>query len=242
MQKDTRVSAFIAVALLTACGPRANVPVLPREVESSIAAEDTSAQLARALAPLLYLHPDEPFALERVVAVVHPTHRVIAYHMLWSDDAHGAWVPFTTPVDQEIVWVGYDAEHRPTDLWTYWHGSILHSDWRGKGMTAIDVQWGKHGPLPRAARLSDLPWHQSLDVFFLMSWLGIPDLWLGTLSRPGPSCFCRGFGRYTTFTTAMPLAPRIDVVVRTANPRPALRAIFSARYADKPLWPPGFMR
>lgn len=239
MRQNARVWSFIAVAILAACGPRAVIPPLPSTIPGSLSPDDSSARLARSLAPILYLQPDEPFALSRVVAVVHPTHPVIAYHMLWSDDAHGAWIPFTKPIDEEIVWIGYDAEGAPTDVWTYWHGSILHSDWRGKGPTAIDVQWGKHGSLPRATRPGDLPWHRSLDVFFLMAWLGMPDLWLGTLSRPGPRCFCGGFGSYTTFTQSMPLAPRINVVVRTVDPRAALIAVFSARYADKPLWPPG---
>ena len=31
------------------------------------------------------------------VAVVHPDSQVVAYHLLWRDDAHGAWIPFTVP-------------------------------------------------------------------------------------------------------------------------------------------------
>lgn len=239
MRRYARFSTLIGQLMISACGPLAEIPILPKGIVGSVAADDSGARLARALAPTLYLQPDEPFTLERVVAVVHPTQRVVAYHMIWTDDAHGAWLPFTTPVDEEIVWIGYDIERAPTDLWTYWHGTILHADWRGKGPVAIDVQWGKHGSLPRATRLTDLPWHKSLDVFFLMAWLGLPDLWLGTLSRPGPGCFCRGFGRYTTFTTALPLGPRINFVVRTADSKEALRAVFGSSYAHKPFWPPG---
>ena len=88
--------------------------------------------------------------------VLHPTRRVIAYHLLWRDDVHGSWIPFTVPTDEEVLWIGYDSTYAPTDLWTYWHGSVLHTPWP-KSQVAIDVQWGKHGSLPRNVRQSDLP-------------------------------------------------------------------------------------
>jgi hypothetical protein len=195
--------------------------------------------LARALAPTLYLQPDEPFALERVVAVVHPMHRIIAYHLLWRDDAHGAWLPFTKPTDAEIVWVGYDSTNAPIDLWTYWHGTIVHTDWHGKGAAAADVQWGKHGSLPRSTVLTDLPWQKSLDVFFVLAWLGAPDLWLGNLNRVGPMCFCHGYDRYAAFTRAVPLDGRVDVVVHEVDARSVLRAVFGTGFTNKTPWPPG---
>ena len=224
------------------CGPLAEIPTLPQAVPASLAADDSDAMLARALAPTLFLQRDEPFKLERVVAVVHPTRRVIAYHLLWRDDAYGAWLPFTKPTDAEIVWVGYDSMHVPVDVWTYWHRTILHTDWRGKGSVAIDVQWGKHGSLPRATRLADLPWHKSLNTFYALAWLGVPDFWLGNLSRTGPWCFCHGYGRYAAFTRAVPLGSRIDLVVPAADPRRALRAVFGTGYANKTPWPPGIER
>jgi hypothetical protein len=194
--------------------------------------------LAVQLAPTLYLQPDEPFTLERAVAVVHPARRLIAYHLLWRDDAHGAWLPFTKPTDAEIVWIGYDSTNVPVDLWTYWHGSILHTDWRGKGPVSIDVQWGKHGSMPRATHLADLPWLQSLDAFYLLTWIGAPDLWLGNLSRPGPWCFCHGYGRYASFTRALPLGSRLNAIVRTLKPGESLRAVFGRGYKNKTPWPP----
>ena len=228
-----------AVVAAFGCGPLAEIPPLPNAIPGSVAADDSAALLARALAPTLFVQPDEPFTLERVVAVMHPTDRLIAYHLLWRDDAHGAWLPFTKPTDAEIVWVGHDSTNTPTDVWTYWHGTILHTTWRGKGSVAMDVQWGKHGSMPRATHLADLPRLKSLDAFYILAWLGIPDLWLGNLSRSGPWCFCHGYGRYSKFTRAIPLEPRIDAVVRASNPRPALRAIFGGGAANKTAWPPG---
>lgn len=192
--------------------------------------------LARQLAPLLYLQRDERFQLSRVVAVLHPSRPVIAYHLLWRDDVHGAWVPFTVPTDQEIVWVGYDSARAPTDIWTYWHGRILHADWRRKGQVIVDVQWGKHGSLPHAVRERDLPRFQTLWDFYLLAFV-LPDLWLGSLNRPGPSCFCHGFDRYREFTRPLFVGPVLDVVVRADNPDAALRAVFGRRYSEKPFWP-----
>ena len=200
------------------------------------------ASRALALAPTLYLHPDEPFTLERVVAVLHPTHPVIAYHLLWRDDAHGAWLPFTKPTDAEVVWVGYDSSFAVVDVWTYWHGTILHTDWRGKGPVAIDVQWGKHGSLPRATDLRDLPRLKSMRTFHALALLGAPDMWLGYLSRDGPLCFCRGYGRYVEFSRVVTLEARIDTVVRVSDPRRVLFTIFGSGYTNKTPWPPDVER
>jgi hypothetical protein len=134
-------------------------------VVGALSATDSIARLAHRLAPLLYIQRDEWFPLVRAVAVVHPTRAIIGYHLLWKDDVHGAWIPFTVPTDEEIVWVGYDSSGAPTDIWTYWHGKVLHADWRGHGTPAVDVQWGKHGLMPRGIIESDLPRFQTLNAF-----------------------------------------------------------------------------
>ena len=223
--------------MLAACGPRANIPEVGVAMPGALAATDSASVLARTLAPILYTQRDEPFTIERVVAVLHPTQRVIAYHLLWRDDAHGAWVPFGKPTDQEVVWIGYDAQGSPSEVWTYWHSTILHTDWRGKGRVAIDVQWGKHGSMPRGMRTMDLPFAKSLDVFYLLAWIGLPDLWLGNTARPGPWCFCHGYNRYASFTEPIDLASRVNAVVRSIDPRAALVSVFSREYANKPHWP-----
>lgn len=187
----------------------------------------------------MYLQRDEWFRLERVVAVVHPTRPIIAYHLLWRDDVNGSWIPFTVPTDQEIVWVGRDTttpEPVPRDLWTYWHGTLLHADWRGRGMAAIDVQWGKHGSLPRGTIESDLPRARTLNAFYALTWALVPDALLGRTMRRGPVCFCKGYDRYRDFSRPLVLADRIDVVVRTADPDVALRGVFG-QYSRKPAWP-----
>jgi hypothetical protein len=228
-----------ALVGLGACGPRARIP--PRQVEplnrpEVLAAGDRAAALARSLAPVLFLQRDERFPLERVVAVVHPTRRIVAYHLLWRDDAHGSWIPFTTATDQEIVWVGYDTTGAPTELWSYWHGKVLHTDWRNRGTALVNVQWGKHGSMPRGLVESDLPRFQSLNSFYAFAWLGIWDLWLGRLTRPGPGCFCYSFGRYRDFSKPLVLGEFIDVVARTDDPRALLTEVFG-KYSRKAPWP-----
>jgi hypothetical protein len=227
----------LSVGLLTACGPRAHIPPRPVSLPGALAERDSVARLARALAPILYLQPDEWFPLERVVAVVHPTRRIVAYHLLWRDDVHGSWIPFTVPTDQEVVWVGYDASSAPTELWTFWHGTILRADWRDRGPAQVDVQWGKHGSLPRKVVESDLPESKKLNSFYLFTWLGLPDIWLGNLTRRGPWCYCKGYGRYRDFSKLVTVGNRIDVVVRTENPNAVLAAVFGNKYSRKRFWP-----
>jgi len=229
------VALLAALATLGACGPRANIPMVPTPVEIG-ADTGTVAQLARTLAPVLYLQRDETFPLSRAVAVVHPEQRLIAYHLLWQDDAHGAWIPKTKPTDQEIVWVGYDASGAPTDMWTYWHGKILHTPWTNR-QVEVDVQWGKHGSLPRGPVESYLPRFKALNSFYLFTWLGLPDMWLGNFTRRGPWCFCKGFDQYRNYSRLVSLGNRIDVVVWTENPNPALAAVFGRRFSRKRSWP-----
>jgi hypothetical protein len=193
--------------------------------------------LAQTLAPVLYVQRDEWFPLERVVAVIHPVRPVIAYHMLWKDDVNGSWIPFTVPTDEEVIWVGYDATWAPTDLWTYWHGTLLHTPWRDRGQVAINVQWGKHGSLPHGVIESDLPSPKKLNDFYAFTWLGLPDMWLGNLTRRGPWCFCRGYGRYRDFSRQLPLSGRLDAVVRSEDAREALGAVFGRPYSRKTPWP-----
>lgn len=223
---------------LAACGPRASIPPRPVALPEGVTEiNGADSHLAKALAPVLFLQRDEWFPLERVVAVMHPTRPIIAYHLLWRDDVHGSWIPFTIPTDQEVVWVGYDGSGAPTDVWTFWHGTILHTPWRDRGAAAIDVQWGKHGSLPRGTVESDLPAFKTVNAFYLFSWVGVVDMWLGKLTRPGPGCFCKGYDRYREYSRPVLLGDRIDVVVRAEDVKPALKAVFGRKFSNKRAWP-----
>ncbi len=237
LRLDVRSVAVIGLSLGAACGPRAHIPPRPATVPQALDAADSAAKLARALAPVLYLQRDEKFPLSRAVAVVHPTRRIIAYHLLWRDDIHGSWIPFTVPTDQEIVWVGYDSSGAPSDIWTFWHGNVLHADWRERGAPAVDVQWGKHGSLPHRIIESDLPRFQTLNMFYFFHFVGLPDILLGKLTRSGPSGFFHSYARYRDFSRIVSLGDSIDVVVRTEDPRAALEAVFGKPYSRKKPWP-----
>ena len=230
-----RVSLLVVIAISQGCGPRAHIPLRPVVLPGALAPTDSGAMLARSLAPVLYLQRDERFPLSRSVAVVHPTRRIIAYHLLWRDDVNGSWIPFTVATDQEIVWVGYDATNAPIDVWTYWHGVILHTPWP-KAQVAIDVQWGKHGSMPRGLVESSLPRFRTLNVFYAMTRLLIPDMVLSRAMRGGPATFPYGYSRYRDFSREMPLADKLDAIVRTEDPDETLRAVFG-KYSKKPPWP-----
>lgn len=232
-----RGAVILGLSFEAGCGPRAHIPPHPVSVPAALDETDAAARLARRIAPLLYLQRDEWFPLSRAVAVVHPDRRIIAYHLLWKDDVHGSWIPFTVPTDEEVVWVGYDATGAPTDIWTFWHGSILHADWRDRGTPAIDVQWGKHGSLPRGVIESDLPRGQTLNAFYLFHFIGLPDILLGKITRPGPSGFFHSYARYRDFSRVLRLSDSLDVVVRTTNADAPLAAVFGAPYSRKRPWP-----
>lgn len=231
-----RILVGLTLVLVTACGPHAHIPLRPTNLPGALGPTDKEALLARRLAPVLYLQKDETFPLERAVAVLHPTRRVIAYHLLWRDDIHGSWIPFTVPTDEEVLWVGYDSTYAPTDLWTYWHGVILHTGWP-RSQVAIDVQWGKHGSMPRNVRQSDLPRPRTLNFFYAMTIFGEPDILLGDITRKGPLCFCHGYTRYREFTRPILLSNKLDAIIRTDDPRPVLLEIFGSKYSNKHQWP-----
>ena len=233
-QTGRMVSVLLLIAV-SGCGPRARIPLRPIVLQGALAETDSGAMLARSLAPVLYLQRDERFPLSRAVAVVHPDKPVIAYHLLWRDDVNGSWLPFTVATDQEIVWVGYDPSGSPVDVWTYWHGTILHAKWP-KSQVAINVQWGKHGSLPRGVVESDLPRLRTLNVFYALTRLLVPDMLLSRAMRGGPATFPHSYARYRDFSREMPLADRLDAIVRTVDPDEYLRAVFG-KYSGKPQWP-----
>ncbi len=239
MRSNLRLAVLFGFGLATACGPRPHIPPLPAVVPGALAPTDSGARLARTLAPVLYLQRDEWFPLDRAVAVLHPTRPIIAYHLLWRDDVMGSWIPFTVPTDEEVVWVGYSPSGAPTDIWTYWHGKILHADWRGHGTPAIDVQWGKHGSLPRGIIESDLPRLRTLNAFYVYDYLFLPDILLGKLTRPGPSGFFHSYARYRDFSRTLVLGDSLDLVVRAVDARHALAAVFGEAYSRKTPWPAG---
>lgn len=229
--------ALLGTLLVVACGPRTYVPQPAPSLSPRLVAGRSDDRLARILAPVLYLQRDEPFQLLRSAAVIDTGRRIIAYHLLWSDDVHGAWLPYTKPTDEEIVWIGYDASNAPTEVWTFWHGRILHLPWNRRAVE-INVQWGKHGSLPRGLRESTLPRSRTLNAFYAGAFLGLPDIWLGQLNRRGPWGFFHGYARYREFTRPVVLGPLLNAVLQAGpGSEDGLRRIFGWNYSRKRAWP-----
>lgn len=234
----SRVAAAAGLAVVGASGCYRHSGIPPLPATFPFAADSSIVTLARTLAPVLHVQRDEAFPLVRVVAVVHPRCPVIAYILDWKWDVHGQWLPWTKSSDEEEVWVGYDTASRaPTDMWTYWHGVILHTDWHDRGMPAASVQWGKHGTLPYGVIESDLPRWRTLNVFYALDFALLPDIWMGKLVHGGPWGFFHGYGRYRDYAQVIPLADRLSAVLATDDPLPALRVLLGGRYSKKTEWP-----
>lgn len=114
-------------------------------------------QLAEKFLPRLYTTEKEPFKLKDLVVVIHPSERLIGYHLVWEDDID--FLIDNDPGDHEIVWIQYDeAQERVEQVWAYWHNKFLQTREAVEdanshdSRVAIYVQWGKHGSLLKGWR------------------------------------------------------------------------------------------
>ncbi len=111
--------------------------------------------IIRRFTPRLHTTPVEFFALRDFAAVLHPTERVIAYHLFWEDDID--FPEDNDPCDHELVWAQFSTDGRSLErFWTYFHGRIVEAqepalrDAREHTMRPrVNVQWGKHGSMPQ---------------------------------------------------------------------------------------------
>lgn len=124
---------------------------LAHEPSRALTAEEVA--LVRRLAPRLFTTPSEPFPLKDAAVVLHPSERLIAYHLFWDDDID--FPDDNDPCDHEVVWIKYTQNGTVERVWTYFHGRMLDGssaaieDARAHGQRArVNVQWGKHGSLP----------------------------------------------------------------------------------------------
>jgi hypothetical protein len=91
--------------------------------------------------------------------------------------------------------------------------------------------------MPRGIIESDLPRFQTLNAFYAFHQLGILDILLGRVTRPGPSGFFHSYGRYRQFTRILWSGDVLDVVVRSDDPSSALAGAFGVPYSRKHAWP-----
>jgi hypothetical protein len=124
---------------------------LKLEPPAEATAEQTA--LARRFLPRLFTTPSEPFRLQDFAVILHPSRRLVAYHLFWEDDID--FPEDNDPCDHEVLWVEYAEDLKTiTGLSTYFHGRILRGGSEAiqeakahAGRPRIDVQWGKHGSL-----------------------------------------------------------------------------------------------
>jgi hypothetical protein len=111
-------------------------------------------KLARRFAPRIYVTPSEFFPLKDFAVVLHPTERLITYHLFWEDDID--FPEDNDPCDHELMWVRYSSDRISIEkVWTYFHGRLLDggeaalAEARANRMRPrVNVQWGKHGSMP----------------------------------------------------------------------------------------------
>ena len=124
------------------------------ELDPPRSLNDEEWKLARRFAPRIYVTQSEFFPLKDFAVVLHPTDRLIAYHLFWEDDID--FPEDNDPCDHELMWVRYSSDRMSIEkIWTYFHGRLLDSgevalaDARANRMRPrVNVQWGKHGSMP----------------------------------------------------------------------------------------------
>ena len=109
--------------------------------------------LAMRFAPKLYLNSDEPGNLIAIIPVHHPERPLIAYHIMFDDDA--LFSGRGKAYDHEILWVEYDPiTFIVVDVPVLWHRTVIRTDSSLLDAKSSDqrprvmVEWGMHGLLP----------------------------------------------------------------------------------------------
>jgi len=124
------------------------------KLDPPAAATAEQIALARRFLPRLFTTTSEPFRLQDFAIILHPSRRLVAYHLFWEDDID--FPEDNDPCDHEVLWVEY-AEDQKTiaGVRTYFHGRILRGSGEALqdakangGRSRVNVQWGKHGSLP----------------------------------------------------------------------------------------------
>ena len=123
------------------------------KLDPPIEATAEQTALVRHFLPRLFTTPSEPFRLQDFAVILHPSRRLVAYHLFWEDDID--FPEDNDPCDHEVLWVEYAEDLKTiTGLSTYFHGRILRGSADAiqeakahAGRPRINVQWGKHGSL-----------------------------------------------------------------------------------------------
>ena len=221
---------------------RAGTEPLPARPDYTDGAIDLHT-LARRFAPILVLHPDEPYRVAAVIAVAHPSKPLVAYHVFFDDDVFFAGRG--KALDHEITWVAYDpVTLKATGVFALWHRAVLETesclmDAKASGQRPkIDVQWGQHGFLPHgweslvtARPRLELAVHYELARFVNR----IPK----ASARNASVSFGGSYDDYLTFTEKVDTADFIGEgdVVRAERSRRFLESRLGETFLLKKEWP-----
>lgn len=194
-----------------------------------------------ALAPTLRLVAGEPFQLEALVAIHHPSRPLIAYHLFWDDDID--FPNDNDPTDHEVVWVDYDpATLKSRRTSSYFHGRVLTVD-SGGTHPHFAVEWGKHGSLPFTAPENEKPAEvERLRGNWERLHHGGRQSSNSPLGRGWPDRFEGSFEDYGRFTIPMDLHHRLrenGQIHETEWANAAInRRALNFNFAAKLEWPP----
>lgn len=225
-------------------------------------ANDGEQLLARRFAPRLLTTATEPFALRDIAVVLHPTSRIIAYHLFWEDDID--FPDDNDPCDHEVVWIRHSADgQRLEQTWTYFHDRLLTgapSDPRAT-RPIVNVQWGKHGSLPENWReqeitpsVTEAPDGMPLTArpISMAAYLEAGYRKLSTTGRRLPhnqlakrlgwaDRFTGELSDFTSFPTQIDLVPRLAapglMIVSRFNSGPLNRWVIPYNFRPKTEWP-----
>jgi hypothetical protein len=214
----------------------------PERVPDFIDGSLDPSVLALRFAPRLYLHEDEPYGLEAVVPVLHPSKPIVAYHIFFESEG---LLVIGDKLDHEIVWVEFDpVTLKVMDIATYWHRTILRTnecvlDARRSGQRPrVDVQWGQHGMLPFGwRRLRTARPRVELVMYYGLMHRIHPSGRDGTARRVHG--FSGSYDEYLRFGTLIDTARYIeneDVIV-AERPTKALQSCITGTFAEKKEWP-----
>ena len=204
------------------------------------------------------------FGLKDAAAILHPGRRAIAYHLFWDDDID--FPDDNDPSDHEVVWIEYDAAGALARVVTLFHGRLVAGsstalEARGHGgRPRIDVQWGKHGPMPAGWRQITVATEESdgdtgipdgltvsLEDYNARSWRKLSTE--GTRGRDHPLAVRYGWparfngtlAAFTSFTREIDIRPLLEkrsmMLVSRWNSGSLARQLLFYNFRPKLEWP-----
>lgn len=202
-----------------------------------------SFQLALRFAPRLYLQAEEPYGLEAVIPVLHPSRPIIAYHIFFEDDA--LYSKKGQGMDHELIWVRYDpVTLKLEDVITFWHRTTLRTDAcllearANQQRPRIEVQWGQHGMLPWNWRdiISIRPRLELAMHYSLVAQNNRAD---GAATDGGSPLFGGSYEQYLQFTNCLDTSSYLseENIIVAERPSQKIRALIRGSYAEKKEWP-----